>query len=135
MESGPARRLERVRQPSRQDEEPVGRVAGVFRDDRHTGCGGITRSTARSASTTIEFRCNPGWRSLPCSSPSRTIVSWVKTGARISTAQRAAGSRFRCSGLIGSLLAVLGFGIVCYQSQLNKVWDLYGNPAPGTPIG
>jgi hypothetical protein len=62
------------------------------------------------------------------------IVSWVKTGGRIAQAQRLAGSTERCSGLVGVLLALIGFGSVYYQSQINKVWDAYGNPLPGTPL-
>jgi hypothetical protein len=62
------------------------------------------------------------------------IVSWVRTGGRIAQAQRLAGSQYRCSGLVGLLLQWIGFGIVYYQSQANKVWDIYGNPEPGTSI-
>jgi hypothetical protein len=62
------------------------------------------------------------------------IVSWVRTGGRIAQAQRLSGSRSRCSGLVGLLLAWISFGIVYYQSQANKVWDMYGNPDKGTPI-
>ncbi len=62
------------------------------------------------------------------------IVSMVKTGGRISQAQRAAGSNDRCSGLVGLLLSVVGFGVVYYQSQVNKVWDQHGNPEPGTVV-
>jgi hypothetical protein len=61
-----------------------------------------------------------------------TIVSYVHTAGRIQKAQKIAGSRARCSGLIS--LVCCSFGIVYVQSQLNKVWDQYGNPAPGTPI-
>jgi len=62
------------------------------------------------------------------------IVSWVKTGGRIAHAQRIAGRLERCSGLVGFLLQLLGFGVVYYQSQINKVWDSYGNPEPGTVL-
>lgn len=61
-----------------------------------------------------------------------SIISTARTGARIGQAQRFAGSRDRCSSVIGVLLSVIGFGIVYYQSQLNKVWDCYGNPEAGT---
>jgi hypothetical protein len=63
-----------------------------------------------------------------------TIVSIVRTGGRIAQGQQIAGSMMRCSGLVGFLLALIGFGIVYYQSQINKVWDAYGNPPPGTTI-
>jgi Domain of unknown function (DUF4234) len=62
------------------------------------------------------------------------IISWVRTGGRIAHGQRLAGSTARCSGLIGFLLAIVSFGMVYYQSQINKVWDMYGNPQPGTLI-
>jgi hypothetical protein len=62
------------------------------------------------------------------------IVSYVKTGGRIAQAQRLAGSTERCSGLVGLLLSLIGFGSVYYQSQINKVWDAYGNPPPRTPL-
>jgi hypothetical protein len=29
---------------------------------------------------------------------------------------------------------VFSTGVVYYQSQLNKVWDLHGNPEPGTAV-
>ena len=64
-----------------------------------------------------------------------TIVSLVKTGGRISQAQRASGTTARCSGGLGFLLALLlGTHVVYYQSQLNKIWDRHGNPPPGTPL-
>ena len=59
------------------------------------------------------------------------IVSYVNTAGRIARAQRTAGSTHRCSGW-GVLL--FSFAPVYYQSQLNKVWDEHGNPAPGTAI-
>ena len=61
-----------------------------------------------------------------------TLISWARTGSRIANAQRFAGRRERCSAVVGVLLGIIGFGMVYYQSQLNKVWDQYGNPAPGT---
>jgi hypothetical protein len=76
----------------------------------------------------------PGISLLACFFFITTIVTWVKTGGRIAQAQRLASSNFRCSGLFGLLLAIIGFGSVYYQSQINKVWDRYGNPEPGTPI-
>ena len=61
------------------------------------------------------------------------IVSIFNTGGRIQQAQKAAGSHDRCSGALGLLLAFLGgFHTVYYQSQINKVWDQYHNPDPGT---
>lgn len=61
-----------------------------------------------------------------------TLISWAHTGSRIAQAQRFAGRRERCSAVVGVLLGIIGFGMVYYQSQLNKVWDQYGNPEPGS---
>jgi hypothetical protein len=61
------------------------------------------------------------------------IISIVRTGGRIARGQEIAGRRERCSGLAGILLALISFGIVYYQSQINKIWDQYGNPPAGTP--
>ncbi len=60
------------------------------------------------------------------------LVSWVHTSGRIQRAQKLAGSTKRCSALIS--IVTLTFGMVYIQSQLNKVWDQYGNPPLGTPI-
>ena len=62
------------------------------------------------------------------------VISWVRTGGRICKGQQYAGSNNRCSGLVGFLLGVIGFGTVYYQSQINKIWDVYANPPAGTPI-
>jgi hypothetical protein len=63
------------------------------------------------------------------------IVSWVKTGSRIGTAEQLAGLRGRTSGLVGLLLMfVFGFGVVYYQAHLNKVWAAFGTPAAGTTL-
>jgi hypothetical protein len=63
------------------------------------------------------------------------IVSYCHTTSRIQKAQKLSGSRARCSLLLALLCGLLSFGPVYVQSQLNKVWDQYGNPASGTPIG
>lgn len=63
-----------------------------------------------------------------------TIVSVVKSGSRIARAQQAGGIPARCSGLVGLLLWILGFGTVYYQSELNKVWAQFGSPPEGTPV-
>jgi hypothetical protein len=60
------------------------------------------------------------------------IVSWAHTTSRIQRAQKLAGSRSRCSMLLSYIC--FGFGNVYIQSQLNKVWDQFGNPPVGTPI-
>jgi Domain of unknown function (DUF4234) len=60
------------------------------------------------------------------------LISWARTGSRIARAQRFTSSRDHCSSVIGVLLGIIGFGMVYYQSQLNKVWDQYGNPEAGT---
>jgi drug/metabolite transporter (DMT)-like permease len=75
---------------------------------------------------------HPGLSVLAVFIPIAGIVSFVRTGGRIDQAQRASGSRYRCSGLVGIILMLLaGVGIVYYQSQLNNVWDQHGNPEPG----
>jgi hypothetical protein len=60
------------------------------------------------------------------------ILSYVHTSSRIQKAQKLAGSVKRCSALLA--LLCLGFAPVYIQSQLNKVWDQYGNPPVGTPL-
>jgi hypothetical protein len=45
-----------------------------------------------------------------------------------------AGSNSRCCGLVGFLLGIIGSGIVDYQTQINKIWDVYENSPTGTPI-
>jgi hypothetical protein len=60
------------------------------------------------------------------------LVSWAHTTSRIQKAQKLAGSRARCSMLLSYICSL--FGNVYVQSQLNKVWDQYGNPPLGTPI-
>jgi hypothetical protein len=62
------------------------------------------------------------------------IVSFVRTGGRIRQAQQAAGRPEACSGGVGFLLQIFSFGIVYYQSQLNKVWDAHNNPEAGTAV-
>lgn len=63
-----------------------------------------------------------------------TLVSIVKSGSRIARAQQGAGLPPRCSGLVGLLLWIIGFGTVYYQSELNKVWAQFGAPPEGTPV-
>jgi hypothetical protein len=58
------------------------------------------------------------------------IVSWVRTTKRIRTAQGLAASPARCSTVLSLVITYIGFGAVSLQSQLNKVWDEFGNPAP-----
>ncbi|MFD0904896.1 DUF4234 domain-containing protein [Actinomadura sediminis] len=58
------------------------------------------------------------------------LVMWVKLGGRIAQAQRAAGLPASCSGGIGFLLGLIGFGVLYYQIQLNKVVDRYGGTPP-----
>lgn len=63
-----------------------------------------------------------------------TLVSIVKSGSRIARAQQGAGLPPRCSGLVGLLLWLLGFGTVYYQSEINKVWAQFGSPPEGTAV-
>ena len=62
------------------------------------------------------------------------LVMYVKLAGRIAQAQRAAGLQPTCSGGIGFLLGLIGFGVLYYQLQLNKVVDRYGDIQPGQPV-
>jgi hypothetical protein len=62
------------------------------------------------------------------------LVMFVKLGGRIAAAQRAAGLPATCSGGIGFLLGIFGFGVLYYQLQLNKVVDRYGDTPPGQQV-
>lgn len=55
------------------------------------------------------------------------IVSFVRTGGRITRAMSFAGAG-TCSGAAGILLQVLlfGTGVCYYQSRLNRVWAAHG---------
>ena len=56
------------------------------------------------------------------------LVMWVKLAGRIAQAQRSAGLTPSCSGGLGFLLGIFGFGVLYYQIELNKVIDRYGAP-------
>jgi hypothetical protein len=63
------------------------------------------------------------------------FVSIYRTGQRISMAQEASQATERASGWIGLLLAFLwSFYLPYYQTQINKVWDRYGNPTEGQSL-
>ena len=62
------------------------------------------------------------------------LVMFVKLGGRIAQAQRAAGLQPTSSGGLGFLLGILGFGVLYYQIQLNKVVDLYGDTPAGQQV-
>ncbi|WP_018657732.1 DUF4234 domain-containing protein [Actinomadura flavalba] len=62
------------------------------------------------------------------------LVMWVKLGGRIAQAQRGAGLAPTCSGGVGFLLGLIGFGTLYYQIQLNKITDRYGTIAPGQQV-
>ncbi|GAA2416157.1 hypothetical protein GCM10010191_28190 [Actinomadura vinacea] len=62
------------------------------------------------------------------------LIVFVKMGDRIAQAQRAAGLQPSCSGGMGFLLGIFGFGMLYYQLQLNKVVDRYGDVAPGQQV-
>ncbi|WP_329521492.1 DUF4234 domain-containing protein [Spirillospora sp. NBC_01491] len=62
------------------------------------------------------------------------LVMYVKLGGRIAQAQRAAGLPAECSGGMGFLLGIFGFGVLYYQIQLNKVVDRYGDTPPGQQV-
>src|SRR5690606_17253319 len=62
------------------------------------------------------------------------LVMWAKLGGRIAAAQCAAGLQPTCSGGIGFLLGVIGFGVLSSQIQLTKVVDRYGATPPGQQV-
>src|SRR6185312_6872865 len=49
------------------------------------------------------------------------LITWVKLAGHIREAQRAAGLAPSCSGGVGFLLGILGFGVLYYQIELNKI--------------
>lgn len=58
------------------------------------------------------------------------LIMWVKLAGHIAQAQRAAGLQPSCSGGLGFLLGIFGFGTLYYQFELNKVIDRYGDTQP-----
>lgn len=62
------------------------------------------------------------------------LVTWIKLGGHIRNAQQAAGLQPSCSGGIGFLLAIVGFGVLYYQVELNKVTRRYGDTPAGTQV-
>ncbi|MFI0407576.1 DUF4234 domain-containing protein [Actinomadura sp. 3N508] len=62
------------------------------------------------------------------------LIMWVKLAGRIAQAQRAAGLQPSCSGGMGFLLGIIGFGTLYYQIQLNKVVDRYGETPAGQQV-
>ncbi len=62
------------------------------------------------------------------------LIMYVKLGGRIAEAQRAAGLQPSCSGGMGFLLGIFGFGVLYYQIQLNKVVDRYGDTPAGQQV-
>jgi hypothetical protein len=62
------------------------------------------------------------------------LVMYVKLAGRIAQAQRAAGLPATCSGGVGFLLGIIGFGVLYYQLQLNKVVERYGDIEAGQQV-
>jgi hypothetical protein len=62
-------------------------------------------------------------------------VSIYRTGNRIAQMQRRAGLEPTCNAWIGLILGFF-FSLfsLYYQSELNKIWALYGNPEEGTQV-
>lgn len=66
---------------------------------------------------------NPTMSALALFVPICNIVSIVRTGDRIKSAQTNGGVLARCSGWLGLLLAILfSLHIVYYQTALNDLW-------------
>jgi hypothetical protein len=51
----------------------------------------------------------------------------VKLAGHIRNSQRAAGLQPSCSGGLGFLLRIIGFGVLYYQIEFNKVIKQYGD--------
>ncbi len=64
------------------------------------------------------------------------FLSIYNTGDRIAQCQRNAGIAPTCNPLVGLLLWLFVFstGSIYYQSELNKIWDHYGNPGEGSTV-
>jgi hypothetical protein len=62
------------------------------------------------------------------------LVTWVKLAGHIRNAQSAAGLEPSCSGGLGFLLGIFGFGVLYYQIELNKVTKHYGEAAKGSQV-
>ncbi|WP_030166216.1 DUF4234 domain-containing protein [Spirillospora albida] len=62
------------------------------------------------------------------------LIMYVKLGGRIAQAQRAAGLQPSCSGGVAFLLGLIGFGVLYYQLQLNKVIERYGDTPAGQQV-
>jgi len=62
------------------------------------------------------------------------LITWVKLAGHIREAQRAAGLAPSCSGGVGFLLGILGFGVLYYQIELNKITKQYGDAPAGTQV-
>jgi hypothetical protein len=62
------------------------------------------------------------------------LIMFVKLGGHIAQAQRAAGLQPTCSGGIGFLLGIFGFGTLYYQINLNKVIDVYQGAPEGAQV-
>ncbi|MGI5163610.1 DUF4234 domain-containing protein [Spirillospora sp. CA-253888] len=62
------------------------------------------------------------------------LVMWVKMAGRIAQAQRAAGLQPSCSAGLGFVLGIIGFGVLYYQIELNKIVDRYGQAPAGQQV-
>jgi hypothetical protein len=62
------------------------------------------------------------------------LINWVKLAGHIRNAQRAAGLEPSCSGGLGFLLGIIGFGVLYYQVELNKVVKQYGDAPAGAQV-
>jgi uncharacterized protein DUF4234 len=62
------------------------------------------------------------------------LIMWLKLAGHIRNAQRVAGLEPSCSAGFGFLLGLLGFGVLYYQIELNKVIKQYGDAPAGSPV-
>jgi hypothetical protein len=62
------------------------------------------------------------------------LIMYIKLGGHIRAAQQAAGLEPSCSGGMGFLIGLVGFGTLYYQMELNKVIDRYGDAQLGAQV-
>lgn len=62
------------------------------------------------------------------------LIQWVKLAGHIRNAQQSAGLQPSCSGGLGFLLGIFGFGVLYYQIELNKVVDRYEGAPAGAQV-
>ncbi|MCO5993421.1 DUF4234 domain-containing protein [Actinoallomurus rhizosphaericola] len=62
------------------------------------------------------------------------LITYIQLAGHIRNAQQAAGLQPSCSGGLGFLLGIFGFGMLYYQIELNKVVDRYEGAPAGAQV-